>query len=91
MINPGEQTRVRFQEAMQAVAVGAQLARRRTWTVTRLTRWATSVELALRSGKRSISVHVPICLHGPVLSECGLRSVARPPSQRVLALKESQP
>ena len=65
----------------------AQLARRRTWTVMRLVQRATGVQLTLRSGRRSVTVHVPVCITGPDLSECGLRSVALPPSQRVLALQ----
>ncbi|MEY5061053.1 MAG: hypothetical protein RIS45_974 [Planctomycetota bacterium] len=87
MIDPGELTRVRFHAAMQTVAVGAQLARRRTWTVVRAKGRATGVELTLRSGRRSVTVHVPVCITGPDLGECGLRSVALPPSQRVLALQ----
>lgn len=87
MANPGELTRERLIAAMQSVAVGAQLARRRTWTVMRLVQRATGVQLTLRSGRRSVTVHVPVCITGPDLSECGLRSVALAPSQRELALQ----
>lgn len=70
---------------MQAVAVGATLARRRiVWTVIKQKHWDTSVELTLRSGRRTVVVSVGICLSGPVLWEVGLQPIEGAPTQREL-------
>ncbi len=70
---------------MQAVAVGATLARRRiVWTVIKQKHWDTSVDLTLRSGRRTLVVSVGVCHTGPVLWETGLLPVSRAPVQRGL-------
>lgn len=85
MIGAGTRARERFQQAMQAVAVGAKLARRSIeWTVTASKRRETSVELTLRCCRRSIVVNVMVCHSGPSLWEAGLRAVASAPQQRDL-------
>jgi hypothetical protein len=83
-MSPGEKSRHQFIAAMQAVLPGAQLARRRTWTVHRFQQFDGTVKLTLRSGQHSTVVYVPVCHTGPCLRECGLRPVALPPSQRTL-------
>ena len=88
-MSPGENTRLRFEENMQQVAVGAMLRRRRyVWTIVKQKRRATSVELAMRCGRRRCVVHVMIsCIYGPDLGESyGLQSVAPAPMQRELAM-----
>lgn len=83
-MSPGERDRHRFLSAMQAVLPGAQLARRRTWTVTKFKQFDGYVRLDLRSGRRTKTIAVQLDHYGPCLSDAGLRSVALPPSQRTL-------
>jgi len=83
-MSPGGNARRRFLSAMQAVLPGAQLARRRTWTVTKFKQFDGYVKLDLRSGRRTKTIAVHLDFYGPCLRECGLRSVALPPSQRTL-------
>jgi hypothetical protein len=81
----GTRARERFQLAMQSVAVGARLARRSVeWTVAKCIHRATSVELTLRNGRRSITVSVMVSHTGPDLDDAGLRAVANAPSQHAL-------
>ena len=87
MPSPAEQLREQRRDALQQIAVGARLARRRVWTVTRQQSRETGVELTLRNGRRQIQVHVPVCLSGPILWETGLRPVAPAPEQRELKLE----
>lgn len=84
MIGAGTQTRLRFEQGMQKIAVGAILARRHTWTVVKQQHFATSVDLTLRRGRRTIRVSVSISIHGPDLFDAGLRSIAPAPTQRNL-------
>lgn len=85
------QSRHRFTEAMQKVAIGAKLARidrvgtsTMSWTITGHKRHETSVELTLRHGRHETQVNVPVCFTGPCLADVGLRSVALAPEQRGL-------
>lgn len=86
MTGAGTRTRERFQRNMQAVAVGATLARRRPWVVTKQQHMDTSVILTLRHGRRTLSVNVPVCITGPVLWQVGLRVVSAAPMQRELLM-----
>ncbi len=87
-MSPGEKVRLRFEENMQKVAVGAKLRRRRyLWTIVKQKRWATSVELKMRCGRRTCVVHVMIDIYGPVLDTLsGLHSVTPAPLQRELVM-----
>lgn len=86
-MSPGIRQREEFMANMRQIAVGAKLARRSTWTVTRQQSRETGIELTLRSGRRKIQVHVPVCISGPILWETGLRPVAPAPEQRELRLE----
>lgn len=83
-MNAGERDRLRFQERMAQIEVGAVLARKRQWTVVAKQRLETSRLLTLRCGRREFKVSVIVCHSGPILWEVGLRSVALPPTQGLL-------
>jgi hypothetical protein len=86
MANPAIAQIERFQRNMQKIAIGAAVARRnRPWIITEAHRCDTSASLALRSGRRTIRLIVPICLTGPCLFDLGLRSVTHAPAQRALS------
>jgi len=89
MTGVGTQTRLRFEQAMQTIAIGATLARRQTWTVIKQRHFDTSVDLTLRRGRRTIRLSVSISIHGPDLFDAGLRPVALAPTQRELLLMEA--
>jgi hypothetical protein len=86
MTGAGVRTRERFERNMQAIAVGATLARRKSWIVTSQQHMYTSVILTLRHGHRTLSVNVPVCITGPVLWQVGLRAVSAAPVQRELLM-----
>lgn len=87
MDGAGTRIRERFIEAMQSVASGARVSRRkRVWTIQSTTRRDTSIDLLLRHGRRTFTVSVPVCITGPCLHEAGLRSVSHAPVQRALSL-----
>ena len=77
--------RARYEEAMQRVAPGAQVANynggRYTWTIVAARHYDGGVGLSLRCGRRTAQVLVPICITGPCLADAGLRSVAVAPRQ----------
>ncbi len=89
MTGAGTQARLRFERAMEAIAVGATLARRHTWMVVKQRHFATSVDLTLRCGRRTALVSVPISLWGPDLADAGLRAVAAAPIQREMLPMEA--
>ena len=75
--------RNRFFAAMKAIDVGAKLARRhRVWSVVMQTPRDASVDLTLRSGRRSMVVSIPVCMTGPCLADVGLKPVTPAPEQR---------
>lgn len=85
MKGAGTLARERFESGMAEIAVGAKLARRqRTWTVVSQVHRATTVDLVLRHGRRTITVPVPVCHTGPSLWHVNLRAVAGAPVQRDL-------
>lgn len=86
-MSAGTRQREAFFAAMERVAVGAQLARRKVaWTVTKSTSMETSQRLELRHGRRTQIVNVPVCITGPCLADVGLRHLAAAPTQRDLGL-----
>lgn len=85
-MSPGAIDRERYLSRMQAVAVGAKLARRFVWVVARQVRRDTSVELTLKRGRRSIVVNVGVCHSGPDLFWAGLRPIAPAPEQQQLRM-----
>lgn len=81
----GTIARERFLERMQAVAVGAKLARHSIeWTIVKAVRRETSIDLTLRNGRREIVASVMVSHDGPDLHWADLRPVANAPSQREL-------
>ena len=85
MNDEGTHARERFITNMQQIAVGARLEfHGRIFSVLKQKQWATSVDLTLRCGHRTIKVPVMLCHTGPSLSESRLRFVAHAPSQREL-------
>lgn len=85
MKGAGTIARERFLAAMKAIEVGAKLAHRSTiWTVVASQWRETSIDLTLRSGRRTIDVSVSVCYYGPILWEAGLRPVTNAPTQREL-------
>ncbi|HEY1127958.1 MAG TPA: hypothetical protein VGF12_01020 [Roseateles sp.] len=81
----GTRARERFFENMQAVAVGAKLARRSVeWTVVKAVRRETSIDLTLRSGHREFVASVMVSHYGPDLHWADLHPVANAPAQREL-------
>lgn len=94
MDRTAEEARMRFQESMAEIAIGATLAamprndqaraKPRHWIVTHQRRYDSSITLTLRCGRHEIRVHVGICHTGPELMDVGMRSVAPAPSQRNL-------
>lgn len=86
MTGAGTLAREKFQRNMQQVAVGATLARRHHWVVTKQQHMDTSVILTLRHGRRTIRVNVPVCITGPDLWDVGLSAVSAAPMQRELLM-----
>lgn len=84
MSEPGTQTRERFIRNMEAIAVGATLSRRRRWVVIKQKHFDCSVDLTLRSGKRTVRINVGISIRGPDLWEIGLNPALPAPQQRGL-------
>lgn len=77
--------RQRFADRMRATEPGAILSRRNVqWTITRCVRRDFSVELSLRSGRRTFQVSVPLCHTGPSWFDVDMRPVS--PAPRQLAL-----
>lgn len=84
-MSPGEATRVKHAERMQAIAVGAQVARTgQAWTVVQRRELDCAVSLTLRRGRRTVRVSVPVCITGPCWADVDLRPVAAAPTQRGL-------
>lgn len=82
-MNPGEATRLRHTERMQATIIGAQVARRSlAWTIVQRKPLETSVMLTLRRGRRTLQVNLPVCITGPCWADVDLRPVAPAPAQR---------
>lgn len=83
MIGAGTKERERYLAAMAKIQPGAVLAsRERHWTVKKLRRTETGVDLTLSCGRRSMLVYVAVCYSGPCLWESGLKLVSVPPSNR---------
>lgn len=84
-MNPGEATRARFAERMQATAIGAEVARRGpAWTIVQRKELDCAVALTLRRGRRTVRVSVPVCITGPCWADVDMRPVAAAPTQRGL-------
>ncbi len=83
MSGAGTKIRERYLAAMAQIQPGAVLARRkRHWTVKKLKRTETGVDLTLVCGRRSMMVYVGVCITGPSLWESGLKLVSSPPLNR---------
>ena len=80
----GHQHRQKFAERMRQIEPGAVLMKRRHhWTIESAKHYATSTQLTLRNGRRTIKFDVMICHAGPYLGP-EWRCVSLPPTQKEL-------
>lgn len=87
MNGAGTKDRERFLEAMEKIAVGAKLRRRKSiWTVVKQRRRETSMDLTIQCGRRTMVASVMVSHWGPDLHHAGLSAFAPAPTQRELSL-----